>query len=93
MIDKNRYDYFGNKIEKVKLNSIKKQKDLDLNLYIDLAKTLLDYRTEMIACKGITLKKIKQMRLKHREILKKIGIRLKIPTFDIILTKYKTYNF
>lgn len=58
-----------------------KQYDKDLSLYIDIAKSLNDYRVSLIGI--IEVKEWNKIKRKHKEILNRLAFRLNIKTLDL----------
>lgn len=73
MIDKN-------KIKELKQKSIQKRKDLDLKLYLDLQKELVEYRSCIYFNTKMTIIELNKLRKVHNNILERLTKRLKIPT-------------
>lgn len=73
MIDKN-------KIKELKQKSIQKRKDLDLKLYLDLQKELVEYRSCIYSNTKMTIIELNKLRKVHNNILERLTKRLKIPT-------------
>lgn len=66
------------KLKEVKQKSIEKRKDLDLKLYLDFQRELLEYRCTMIPFYPI--EQINKIRNKHNAILERLAKRLNICT-------------
>lgn len=77
------------KLKQEKQKKIIERKDLDLALYLDFQRELLEYRVACISIYPII--EINKMRRKHNVILERLSKRLSIPTIMSNLEKMKKY--
>ena len=76
------------KIEREK--TLKKRQDLDLQLYLDFQRELLECRVSCV--RNYPICEINKMRRKHNAILERLSKRLCIPTILTTLSKMKNIN-
>ena len=75
------------KLRDQKQKEINHKKDLDLKLYLDFLKELIDYRVSLVD--KLPIKELCDMRIKHKFILERLSKRLKIPTIRSCLNNHK----